>query len=406
MDAFSLVTVTPDNALCLAGQSGGAPMLWLSANIGQTFAMRMAPCDVTAWTFFDKNSFFLGGFDGTAGLVYRAANGGQLYTGSAEIGTTKVASIALSPEYGEDRTLAAGNASGQVFISTDGGATFRQLGQQLPVSAGVGAVSMAFDSDFSQNGNVYAAVDTKTTTTSKERVFRFAVGKSAAWQSIAGGLPADALMKQATATEGGLLYAVNSQALAAADGKGGMLRCINPTLASPSWETIVGGLDDGVALKGLWLCQNQLWSLDTANTALLTLADTLSLPVALTSPEDTVSGVSTDTPLVWQAASGAMEYEWQMSAETSFASLPSGASGTTSSASARPFGLKPATTYHWRVRVTRPFQSPWSAVQSFSTLIGGTGVTPVLTFPAAGAETGLRPVFQWGLSPGRIATSC
>lgn len=302
MDTFSLVAATPDGALFLAGQSGGFPMLWLSLDLGQTFAMRMAPCDVTGWAFFDKNNFFVGGYDGTKGLVYRTGNGGQFYTEPAEAGAVKIVSVALSPNYASDKTVAVGNTSGQVFISADNGVTFRQLGQQLPVTAGVGTVSVAFDRDFPQNGNVYAVVDTKTTTTSKERVFRFTNGRSTVWQSITGGLPVDAQMKNIAMTESGTLYVLNGQVVAAADGKGGIMRCINPTLAAPPWETVTGGLEEGVAIKGLWASRNQLWSIDIGNAALMTMVDTLSSPTALVSPQDAVSGVGTDILLSWRSS--------------------------------------------------------------------------------------------------------
>jgi len=73
----------------------------------------------------------------------------------------------------------------------------------------------------------------------------------------------DALVRQVIVTEGDVMYAVNNQPLTAADAKGGIIRCLNPSLATPSWETILGGLDEGVTLSGLWSYHNQLWSLDT-----------------------------------------------------------------------------------------------------------------------------------------------
>jgi len=285
--------------------------------------------------------------------------------------------------------------TGEVFVSTDSGASFTQVGQKLPVSNGVGAVSVAFDCDFLNNGNIYAAVDTKTTTTSRERVFRFSIGGSNAWQSIAAELPQDAIMKQMCMTESCILYVVNSQPVAAASGKGGITRCINPALSIQSWETITSGLDDGAALKGLWRTGNQLWSTDTKNVALMTLADNLSTPVVLVSPKDGTSGADTSITLNWQGIGGATEYEWQLDTETGFGTLPSGHTGVTSSHSVRVSALDPSETYYWRVRATRPFTSPWSSVGSFTTLVGGEGVTPVLSLPEPGALTTLAPVFQW-----------
>jgi len=93
--------------------------------------------------------------------------------------------------------------------------------------------------------------------------------------------------------------------------------------------------------------------------------------------------------------SGATEYEWQINDETSFSSLPAGFSGTTTATSTRLSDLKPAVTYYWRVRVTKPLQSPWSEIFSFTTMLGGANGAPVLTFPEVGSVTTINPVFQW-----------
>lgn len=154
-------------------------------------------------------------------------------------------------------------------------------------------------------------------------------------------------------------------------------------------------MDDGAALKGLWRIGSQLWSTDTKNVALMTLVDSLSIPVVLISPKDGVSGANTNVTLNWRGVSGATEYEWQLDTETSFGALLSGHTGVTSSHSVGVSALNPSVTYYWRVRVTRPFRSPWSTISSFTTLVGGTGVTPSLTLPEPGALTALTPVFQW-----------
>jgi hypothetical protein len=62
--------------------------------------------------------------------------------------------------------------------------------------------------------------------------------------------------------------------------------------------------------------------------------------------------------------------------------------------------LKPATTYYWRVRAVSPFHSPWSETWSFSTLIGGENIAPVLTLPEAGSVTDIKPIFLWQPMPG------
>ena len=81
--------------------------------------------------------------------------------------------------------------------------------------------------------------------------------------------------------------------------------------------------------------------------------------------------------------------------------MPSGFEGNTSSSSIRLPALDLATTYYWRVRVTEPVPSPWSATRSFTTYLGSTPAAPVLYSPEAGAG-GLttNPVFQWSAIAG------
>ncbi|GAG33327.1 unnamed protein product, partial [marine sediment metagenome] len=58
--------------------------------------------------------------------------------------------------------------------------------------------------------------------------------------------------------------------------------------------------------------------------------------------------------------------------------------------------LQPGTTYHWRVRASKPVLSPWSARLSFTTILGRTVSALELLSPQAGArEVPQKPVFQW-----------
>jgi photosystem II stability/assembly factor-like uncharacterized protein len=399
IDAFYLVKATGDGYLFLAGQSNGNPVLWYSADKGQTFTLHPAPCAVDTWAFVDKSTFFIGGYDGVKGVVYRTDNGGIFYSVPIEAGTRTLTTIVFSPEYLQDGAILAGNTGGQVFFSDNGGVSFWQIGQQLPVTAGTGRVGLAFDRNFSKNNIVYASVDTKTTSSSKERLFHFTIGESTAWQSMYSSLPENAVISRIAVTNDGTFYTVNGQGVVTADGKGGLLRSLAPA-SQPAFEITTRGLDETATLNGLWMNKYQLWSFDTKSIALMTLVDSLTVPVALVSPTDGATGTGTDIRLEWQAITGATEYEWQINDETSFSSLPAGFSSTTTTTSARLTTLKPAITYYWRVRATKPFQSPWSITQSFTTLLGGANVAPVLSFPEAGSTTSPNPIFLWQTVPG------
>jgi hypothetical protein len=133
-------------------------------------------------------------------------------------------------------------------------------------------------------------------------------------------VPENAVISRITVTNDGTFYAVNGQGVVAADGKGGLLRSLSP-VSQTVFEITTRGLDETATLNGLWTNKNQLWSFDTKNTALMTLVDSLTVPVTLESPADGVTGTGTDIRLEWQAINGATEYEWQINDETSFSSL-------------------------------------------------------------------------------------
>ena len=156
------------------------------------------------------------------------------------------------------------------------------------------------------------------------------------------------------------------------------------------------GLDDGATLAGLWLSGNKLWSVDTANTRLMTFTDSLAAPVILTSPSDRASGIDTrDINLKWRSVSGATKYEWQLNYGTDFESSPF-EDDTTANSVWLPEQLELATTYYWRVRVTEPLLSPWSVIRSLTTSLGSSIIAPGLRSPGAGAKSvESRPIFQW-----------
>ncbi|MFC2026349.1 hypothetical protein ACFLUX_00005, partial [Chloroflexota bacterium] len=165
---------------------------------------------------------------------------------------------------------------------------------------------------------------------------------------------------------------------------------------------------DGATLVGLWLYRNQLWSIDTTNTRLMTYYDSLTQPVSLTWPHDRASGIGTivngvinGTSLDWETLDGATSYQWQIDEDNNFSLIPTGFEGNTTASSVELPALEVATTYYWRVRAIKPVLSPWSARWSFTTSLGGEIVAPRLESPQAGA-TGVpvRPVFQWSAVTG------
>jgi len=397
VDEIDRVELSPryddSRVVFIAGKSNGNPAIWKSSDNGQSFALRTVPFPIDAWAVVNDTTLFIGSFDAATntGLVYRTTNSGLTYSKGAIAGSQSLNSIALSPDYDEDNTILVGNKDGWVYWSEDNGASFKPLPPHATAKPLSGSITVAFDPRYSTKNTVYAASDT-----ADKGIYRFIIGKSDAWETIDS--PTGGMIGQLIVSDEGTLYAANFKA------GGGMERCLNPTYSlGPTFETVTKGLDVGAKLIGLWLHDHRLWSIDTANTKLMTYTDSLTQPVTLTSPPDKAPGAGTivndsvkNVSLDWETLDGADEYEWQLDYDTDFSSVPSGFEGTTKASSAQLPPLDPATTYYWRVRTTEPVLSPWSAKWSFTTSLGTEALAPKLESPQAGAiGMSVKPIFQW-----------
>ena len=380
----------------LAGTSSGYPAIWRSADNGQSFTSRTAPRPIDAWAVVDTTTLFIGGYDGSNELVYRTTDSGLTYSEGAKTGDQSLNSIVLSPDHAEDETILVGNKDGWVYWSGDNGESFEPLPPEATSKPLRGQISVAFDPQYGSNNTVYA-----TSNTPDEGIYRFIVGQSNTWENIAS--PAASMMERLIVATEGTLYAANFTA------DGGLERCLNPTYPlGPTFEAVTKGLDEGATLIGLWLCDHQLWSIDTTNTKLMTYIDSLTQPVVLTSPADQAPGAGTiidntvrNISLDWETLEGATEYRWQINYETDFSSLPDDFEGETGSSSARLPILEPATTYYWRVRAIQPVLSPWSEKWSFTTGLTAGAPAPELESPPAGASgVPVDPIFQWSAIAG------
>ena len=402
MDTFRMVTVSTsygiaDKALFVAGTAGGSQAIWKSSDGGEIFTQSYVPFAVDAWAGGDENTLFVAGYNGANALVCSTQNGGFFYSQPVPVGIQPLKSVVLSPDFGDDTTILAGNSVGKIFLSTDNGTTFRQLGQTLPLSgAGAGLVTVAFDPDFANSKRIFAATDAAATSTNRERIFTFVIDESDTWESIDGTLPVGGIINKIALAADGTLYAVNSKAVAAATSQGGLERSLAPS-STATFETITRGLPDGATLRGLWASDNRLWSLDTTNTRLMTFVDTLTNAPLLTSPQDGAGGTEINRlRLEWDGLSGATNYQWQLNDDDDFSDLLDGFGATTEDSSCRVPTLQLAVTYYWRVRATGPVKSPWSAKSSFTTKLGNVLIAPQLVNPTPGA-TGVEstPIFQW-----------
>ena len=413
VDSIDLAELSPQygngsQVVFIAGSSNGRPTIWKSTDNGQHFVSRPtfdpdsgATLSVNTWVVVNDTTLFIGSYDGSNGLVYRTTNSGFDYSSGAPAGSQALTSIVLSPNYQQDETILIGNSNGWVYWSKDNGASFAPLPPDATSPPLTGTITVAFDPNFSSNNIVYAASNT-----ADKGVYRFTIGSSDDWESIDSTLPSSGTLNQVIVPDEGTLYAANSQT------DGGMERCLNPTYSlGPTFETVTRGLSDNATLSGLWWHGHRLWSTDTTHNKLLTFNDSLTSPVALTSPPNTDVGIGTiinytisNVRLDWEAMSGATSYQWQLDYDTDFSAVPSGFEGTTKASSARLPTLEPATTYYWRVRVAEPVLSPWSAKWSFTTSLETEASALKLESPKAGA-TGvpIKPLFQWSAVPGADA---
>ncbi|MBI2836576.1 MAG: hypothetical protein HYX85_02660 [Chloroflexi bacterium] len=382
--------------LFLTGRSGSQWSIWRSEDSGQTFTRRPALFPIDVLVAASDNIVFVGSYNGTASLVYASANGGFFYSTPAAAGTSRLKSIALSPDYAKDATVLVGNTAGRVYLSADNGTSFEQLPPGASAAPFSGNVFVAFAPEFSRSRIVYAVSDAVATTASKQRVYRFTVGKSSDWENIDSTLPVGSILNRPVISPDGVIYVANAMT------NGGMERSLAPSSLNPSFETVTRGLTDNATLNGLWLPGDRLFAVDTKNTLLMTFIDSATGLVTLTSPADKVQGVGVNNVrLDWQSIKGVTRYEWQVDDDSNFAVTDSGFQGETDGSSTPLPPLRAATTYYWRVRATQPVLSPWSEKRSFSTMLAGTVDGIELYNPQAGvARMPRQPVFQWSAVSG------
>ena len=394
---FSAGYSSSNQLVFLAGTASGNPTIWKSIDNGQTFTSYPAPLAVNAWVTTDE-TLFITGYDGTDGLVYRFDGTSFYPPAGVTAGSLPPVSLAVSPDFTHDETVLMGNAAGQVYWSQNGGTSFSPLGQQLPVAAGIGEVSVAFHPAFSGNKSVYAASSAAVGAGDSERIFRYIIGRDTSWQAINGTLPDNATLIQVNLTSTGTLYAINSQPVNTSGTAGGMERSVNPTFPlSQAFETVVRGLDSNVTLDGLWACENRLWSVDSQNVRLLSFMDTLCTRIVPGGPAHHAPGIEIhDVSLFWGGPPGVTEYQWEIDYDGNFSSVPAGFEGKTAASSVRLPALQPGTTYYWRVRASQPVLSPWSPQWSFTTVLGRSTDEMELLSPKPGAsQVPQNPVFQW-----------
>jgi len=399
IDRILLSPHYPVNKRVLLGRTG-YPFIWQSTDGGQSFLKScledpstLSQVNLDVWGISSDEILFIGSFNGENSIVYQTAPQELTFVDSGKAGEQALNSLVFSPNYDTDGTIMVGNVCGGIFGSNNRGRTFEPCWNpdtgKFPFS---GNVTLAFNSNFNQNNTIYAASNAEN-----EGIYRFVTGISIDWERIDNTLPVGAKIGQIVASESGALYAINSQAVNTALNEGGLKRSLNPATSQSSvFETITSGLSEGTVLKNLWIQDNNMWTVDTTSTKLLTYTDTLSSPVILTSPASSTPGLNPKNVVIsWESLDWADSYCWQVSINDTFSSIPEKYEGTTDSTSVVLPGLDLNTTFYWRVRANQPVFSPWSSIWSFET---NAIEVPKPVEPRFDSTCSITPVFRWSIS--------
>ena len=425
-------------------------VIWKSDDDGATWLrlpMSMIPAgaNISAVEAVDANTFFMGTDNGRIYKVTVLEAGAMDWTEAVITGNPRIHSIALSPNYAEDKTVLVGTGNGQVWISKDDGVTFEQVtAEQAADQLGItGNTLVAFSPNYATDNTIYAASEA-----AGEGIWRCVIDpekdmNKQKWVQLLP-VPAPAAGYEGVTALGsgitGIVIAADGTLYAASDNASGnepgILRSLNPTaeiktddsgnrIAGPVFEWVAKGVveDCNAALRGLMYLagSNILYSMASdvdaatagAQPGIVTYTDTLSgVKVELESPADGAAVEKTDSAtLTWKAVTGATKYELQVATDEAFTQLVVDDANVTST-TYNVTNLSAGTHYYWRVRVVEPVKSLWSDTWGFATAIPAPFTADTMPAaiaagrisPAPGAtNVRVKPVFSWPAVEGATA---
>ena len=135
VDSIDYVRISPEyghkkNAVFVSGASKDKPVVWESLDGGCSFSTSRPtydpessqPIEIKQIAVINDNKIAIATYEGTEGMLFTSPDAGRNWdrTG-ATLGTAVPCSIAISPDFTEDKTILVGDLAGGVFISTDGG---------------------------------------------------------------------------------------------------------------------------------------------------------------------------------------------------------------------------------------------------------------------------------------------
>ncbi len=406
-----------------AAEAGGN-IVAVSHNRGNTWKQRRSPDGLIDLVVADEDT------------IYAALPGGHIRRSDNDAFTweepvyTKLSDINMLSIAGEGTVLVGGRNGGLAY-STDGGASFSRIDEDV----GDGDVQVVANAAYRENGMIYAATDD-----SDSGIWRWTIGVSTVWEPIDESITAlntEQRIGGLAVSSEGTLYALRMEAVSS--DSGGMTRSLNPATpedadiefdfvnyALPAGATFDATLVFNNALPYLKLSgggqRNDLWSFDTTNKVIYHFPDTLAKRVpGLISPVDNfqdkvnpINGIASDINFSWESpARDVTDYELGIYTSANgtnslrFCSVSSTLDTTTviigpyqSSAGGQYVEYTPGVKYYWRVRCTGPVKSSWSETRRF-TVAPVPALINALLSPANGAaDVDRTPSFSWEPVPG------
>lgn len=367
------------------------------------------PVVVSAIAVVDANTYWAGS----------SANGVQLSTSSAKaaIDGEKPAVMISAPPF---NFFFVSTFEGSIYMSTDLGVTFNRLGDSGLFKNGSGNAPPKFVVD-AANKTVYSVNSTTGD------LVKWVVGTSTAWETVVAksDTPINTAIASSIQMSGGVWYMLyqgnaGGQIWRSTDLKDtttpsgfSVVTNSDPVAFNGTTSGNINVVTDAAGNANLYILNTRTtFPIDEFAVTLVNYQDTLlNAPKANSPTADSVQnntqvtalGTSTLVDLSWNAVSSAKLYEYQIANDADFKNIVSAPIATAAS-SASQISLVPGRTYYWRVRVSSPILSKWSAGNKFTTATTSStsqGIDePGRIYPAQGSViTGNTITFTWGSVP-------
>jgi len=403
----------------LISTSSDAGNLWASS-LNAPFDSAHNPLPAQTWAVIDGNTLIVS----NANKIWKTTDfGGHWYgTDDTEISTTETIT---DMKLFDDKTVLVGTNQGNVYMCTDwdNDFTFTEVGLTGPAAAG-DTVYVAFDSNYAENGFVYAGVNGSFA--GNGGIYRIDATSGDTWDQIYQTYNSTTAttyitdIKDIDCDGNGIVWAIvgNNSNPFPSNNNPNIVRSVNPSEALAD-DVVFERVDGNDGLVGSTI----LTDMETAPTQTYVFAigrnnltsapeiwayiDTLIKPT-LISPADgtTAAGVIiggqessnlAHVTLMWEDMPKAQWYDYQVAYDSDFGSLVFPRSVTTTEGTQASVELFLGEKYYWHVRVNgSPVFSQWSETWSFTTPLGPASAKPICMSPTDGEQdVSLQPTLQW-----------